>query len=89
MRYFILFLLFVAGCQTPVAERFTLPQGEAIECYHYEQTPCGMALEYCGSEHTVEFYCMQDVHYVGHADPTPSVPADRAPATQEGEVGYQ
>lgn len=98
MRFAFLLLLPLAGCATSQTERFVLPQGEPMDCRHYEQEPCGMTLTGCGSEHSVEFECMSGIQYVGpdmdiklaapvpkkeHPPGSPTVPADYAPKALE------
>lgn len=54
-------------------EKFTLPQGEATVCLRYHQEACGMALEGCGLEHTVNFTCLTNVSYEGPTEDPPAI----------------
>lgn len=68
MKYLALILvLVVSACATSQPEVFKLPTGELVTCQRYAQRDCGMNLMFCGEgdSGSVEFDCLQDVHYVG------------------------
>lgn len=91
MRYLILIGCILTSCATSQPEVFRLSTGELVTCQRYAQRDCGMNIMQCsqGSDvGTVEFDCLQDVHYVGKIGvapqkPAPKVPADYAPEAQK------
>lgn len=59
-------LVLITGCATvSQPEAFTLSTGETVQCLKYEQMKCGMAIRGCGEHHSVDFECLDNVHYVG------------------------
>ncbi len=86
MRYLFL-ILALTGCTTVAQpEVFKLPTGELVTCLRYAQRDCGLNIMQCGDDHSVEFDCLQDVHYVGKVGVTPAPEKKEAPASAEGEV---
>lgn len=74
---FILSAMLLTGCATAQPEVFKLPTGELVTCQRYAQRDCGMNIMQCGDGGSVEFDCLQDVHYVGKVGTTPKKDDDK------------
>jgi len=79
-------ILLITGCATSQPEVFKLQTGELVTCQRYAQRDCGMNIMQCGEDSTLEFDCLQDVHYVGKVGVTPAPEKKEHQAESEGEV---
>lgn len=69
MHRLIIAALLVTGCATSQPEKWELSAtGEKLICLHYEQDKCGLALQKCGDERTVDFLCVTEARYLGPGD---------------------
>lgn len=78
----LLFLLALTGCQTVSTHRFDMDNGERVICRQVHVEHCGLTLEGCGDEASVEFQCLKNVKYIGPWTGS-IIPADYAPVMME------